>query len=69
MSYERDRLVRRFVGLVLALGVIGSASPVWAWGDLGHKIVCEIALQELNESVGNISTLRRREPPPWPSSR
>jgi len=53
MSYERDRLVRRFVGLVLALGVIGSASPVWAWGDLGHKIVCEIALQELNDRARN----------------
>ena len=23
--------------------MIVAASPVWAWGDLGHKIVCEIA--------------------------
>src|SRR5262249_46335753 len=24
-------------------------SPSWAWGDLGHKIICEIAFQELND--------------------
>jgi len=49
MSYERDRLSRRFVGFVLALGVIGTASLVWAWGDLGHKIVCEIAFDETHQ--------------------
>jgi len=38
MSHNR---VRRFVGVILTLGlVIGTASPVWAWGDLGHKIIC-----------------------------
>ena len=29
--------------------VIGSASPVGAWRDLGHRIVCQIAYQELND--------------------
>lgn len=24
---------------------------VWAWGDLGHKIVCQIAFQELNDKA------------------
>jgi hypothetical protein len=36
------------VGLGLFFGSIGGATPVWAWGDLGHKIVCQIAFQELN---------------------
>src|SRR5882724_4711600 len=36
------------VVLVLFLGSIGGASPAWGWGDLGHKIVCQIAFQELN---------------------
>ncbi len=31
--------------------LIGSAAPVWAWGDLGHKIICQIAFQELNEKA------------------
>ena len=30
------------------LGLIGGATPAWAWGDLGHKIICQIAFQELN---------------------
>jgi hypothetical protein len=25
--------------------------PVWAWGELGHRIVCEIAFQELNDKA------------------
>jgi len=36
------------VVLVLFLGSIGGATPAWGWGDLGHKIVCQIAFQELN---------------------
>ncbi len=36
------------VSLVVVLGSIGEAGPAWAWGDLGHKIVCQIAFQELN---------------------
>jgi len=34
---------------LLAFGAIGGASSAWAWGDLGHKIVCQIAFQELND--------------------
>ena len=33
------------------MAFIGSASPVGAWGDLGHQIVCQIALQELNDKA------------------
>ena len=38
--------------LVLGL-VLASAwgEPVWAWGEPGHTIVCEIALQELNDKA------------------
>jgi hypothetical protein len=33
---------------MLLVGAIGESGPAWAWGDLGHKIVCQIAFQELN---------------------
>jgi len=36
------------VSLILVIVAIGGASSAWAWGDLGHKIVCQIAFQELN---------------------
>jgi hypothetical protein len=36
------------VGLVLAAGWAESA---WAWGDLGHTTVCEIAFQELDDTL------------------
>jgi len=38
------------------MAVISSASPAWAWGDLGHKIVCDTAFQELNDSARNAVT-------------
>jgi len=28
-------------------------SPSWAWGDLGHKIICQIAFEELNNKARN----------------
>jgi len=31
------------------LVVLAAASPAGAWGDVGHKVVCEIAFQELTE--------------------
>jgi hypothetical protein len=40
---------RRTVGtLLVTLGLLAQALPADAWGDLGHKIICEIAYQELN---------------------
>jgi S1/P1 Nuclease len=41
-------LPRLIVSLMLVVGAIGEPAPAWAWGDLGHKIVCQIAFQELN---------------------
>jgi hypothetical protein len=40
--------------LVLVAGavvsaVLAAASPAGAWGDVGHKVVCEIAFQELSD--------------------
>jgi len=29
------------------------ASPSWAWGDLGHKIICQIAFEEPNDKARN----------------
>src|SRR4030095_2851324 len=41
-------LPRLIVSLMLVVGAIGEPAPAWAWGDLGHKIVCQIAFQELS---------------------
>src|SRR5262245_42042670 len=42
------RSIRAATATILFLGVIGSAAPAWPWGDLGHKVVCELAFHELN---------------------
>ncbi len=39
------------VSLIVILAIIGGASPAWSWGDLGHKIVCQIAFQEGNDKA------------------
>jgi len=36
---------------MLVVGAIGEPAPALAWGDLGHKIVCQIAFQELNDKA------------------
>jgi len=36
----------------MALGFVAvSTGQAWSWGDLGHRIVCEIAFQELNDKA------------------
>ena len=35
------------------MAFIGSASSVGAWGDLGHRVICQIAFQELNDTARN----------------
>jgi len=50
-SRFRWSLPRLTASLLLVLGSIGVAAPAWAWGDLGHKIVCQIAFQELNDKA------------------
>lgn len=37
--------------LVTGWLLLGAPTPAFAWGDLGHQVVCEIALQELNEKA------------------
>ena len=53
MSHGWYGLFRQFVGLTLALSLLGATSPACAWGDLGHKIICQIAFQELNNKARN----------------
>jgi hypothetical protein len=42
------RTLRYVTAALAAALVLASASDVLAWSDVGHKIVCEIAFQELN---------------------
>ncbi len=37
----------------LLLGNLMYPSLSWAWGDLGHKIICRIAFEELNDKARN----------------
>jgi len=39
------------VGLLAYLLVLLLPGPALAWGDLGHRIICEIAFQELNDTA------------------
>ena len=36
---------------LLVLGATVGPSSSWAWGDLGHKIHCQIAFEELNSKA------------------
>ena len=53
-SHGEDRAVshpkqfRHLVGLALSLALMMTASPAGAWGDLGHRVICQIAFEELN---------------------
>ena len=48
--------------LVLLLGA-GIAPEVDAWGDTGHRIICEIAFQELNPRArAEVNLLIRLDP-------
>jgi len=48
-----SKLLRELSGLAVSIAFLGSASPAGAWGDLGHKIICQIAFQELNDKARN----------------
>jgi S1/P1 Nuclease len=49
-------------GLVILLGLFG-ARHVYAWGDTGHHIICEIAFQELNPPArARVEQLLERDP-------
>src|SRR5262252_2622247 len=50
LSYHPN-LFRHLANLALSVALIAPASPAWAWGDVGHKIICQIALQELNDKA------------------
>jgi hypothetical protein len=46
-----------------AVTVLAAAGSVWAWGDVGHKVVCEIAFQELSDrGRAEVVRLIRKDP-------
>ena len=49
-------------GLVILFGLLG-ARDVYAWGDTGHQIICEIAFQELNpQARAQLKQLLQHDP-------
>ena len=58
------RAVSRWVkaGMVMLLGLLG-AREVYAWGDTGHHIICEIAFQELTpQARARVKQLLEHDP-------
>lgn len=50
------------VGVVMLLGLLG-AQDVYAWGDTGHQIICEIAFQELHpQARARVIQFLQRDP-------
>jgi len=49
----RQALLSFPIGLLFLLGSVMCPSSSWAWGDLGHKIICQIAFEELNDKARN----------------
>jgi len=50
-ALEYSRLFRHLACLAVSLAFIGSTSPVGPWGDLGRRVICQIAFQELNDTA------------------
>ena len=57
------RTIHHITGGLTAALVFATASHAFAWGDVGHKIVCEIAFQELNPKTRReVGRLIHRDP-------
>jgi hypothetical protein len=51
------------LGLLACLLVVSWSAPALAWSDIGHRIICEIAFQELNERARErVKAMIRRDP-------
>jgi S1/P1 Nuclease len=57
------RLMNPHLPSLCSVAVLLQASPGLAWGDMGHRIICEIAFQELNDTARQrVKALIRRDP-------
>ena len=61
MNKSRSTRLRRALcllpfGLLFFIGSMMYPSRSWAWGDLGHKIICQIAFEELNDKPATKSS-------------
>src|SRR5262245_28510094 len=66
---------RHSIAALVVMAVLATAGSAWAWGDVGHKVVCEIAFQELTgRARGEVVRLIRKDSQfrafsdscPWP---
>jgi hypothetical protein len=57
------RLMNPHPLLLCSVAVLLQASPALAWGDIGHRIICEIAFRELNDTARErVKVMIRRDP-------
>jgi hypothetical protein len=53
----------RLLGLLACTFVSSWSTPALAWGDTGHRIICEIAFQELNDPARErVKAMIRQDP-------
>ena len=61
--HSRRSLMIRHLPLLCALAVLVNTPPALAWGDLGHRIICEIAFREMDDGPREqVKAMIRRDP-------
>jgi len=59
MSYEHHRRLARSSWIVVAVALLitlQTATPVWAWGRLGHRVTARFAEKYLNPKAEAVKT-------------
>ena len=47
MPAEKTRRSTWFVSLLTVLAILQTATPAWAWGTLGHRVIARLAEKHL----------------------
>jgi hypothetical protein len=61
MPFERIRRSSWLVSLLTLLVILQTATPAWAWGTLGHRVIARLA-EKLITSEANASAAAPLEP-------
>jgi nuclease S1 len=47
----RRNVRSRLAFVITVLGILGAATPTWAWGRLGHRVIARLAEKQLNPNA------------------
>jgi S1/P1 Nuclease len=66
----RLKLMNPHLPLLCSVAVLLQASPALAWGDIGHRVICEITFEELEAPARErVKAMIRQDPSSIPSPR